>query len=972
MKLKMLAWIGVCVLFINTSVWADAIVADTDPEDSDQLFAWIKLGMTGSGRLDYDGAVSNTVTGTDGDYTTYYGMADADVSRVGGGSVKAVAKKYYHTYNYTNEDMGLADNGLSQGIASATYKPFMVTSNSLDDGASTTCSMTVTYDGLIVLNEQQTGEYSSSQIDFSFEILNTTTTDGDDICYEGQLRIEDAYDGTTHTYTAVDDMAPDTIVNLDFPDENEDNYWASTEGSTCVTIIEIDASDLSYTVVQGDSGTTVPSNIITAISSEGYNSDTSNKIYYILFEKTVTFNASVGSTYWVSMDSHAAAQTSNMDADLAGNETLVVCDFSNTAAYDLSIDGGSAQTWIEIADTDAFGDSGTGTAEINGAVMEWSANVALGNDLALSGTTNTTIDTDYTASVGSISGTAGLIKTGTGTLTLAEDCTFTGDTSVEGGTLVVNGAYQSDITVAGGTLGGSGTFQAITATSGTIAPGNSIGTMTLSDAFVLNGGTLEVELDDSGNADKIVAPSAQLTSGTIRAVPTEVISSKRDYTIIDTTSGVTGDLASISQDISDRSYLLDFELSVVGNDLILSATQVQSFADMTVASSNPVLGDVAAILDNAVTAGNGGTQVAALQALGETSLNEAVRQLQPSASLAAGQIAQQQAGLVGQSITGRIATVQLAMRRANQYYRNYALVDASYGSLPMIQSIKAAQMMVGLPSLGQWIGFGRSLNNWGKVASDSVNSGYRWRTHGVDMGLQNLLDENTLVGASVTYLDSSVHGFDSSGTSETSSLYSNLYWSRFTDQWHVDAGASYVHGWTETSRPVTSINVKADGKYESDGLGVFMGGGLVRQWKTWEVDTFLTCDYHYREDGGYTENGAGSLNLTVHRNSTDSLRQTLGTRLTHSLFPSEQSRVYARLSAAWEHEYLDKRVAGDVDLLGQTFRSYSHEMDRDSALLSAGLDWYTQGESKIYLDYTARLNADVTSHQANIGIKLIF
>lgn len=982
MKSTILGCVG-WVLVLNTLAWSDALPADTDPEESEQLFAWIKLGSDDTGYLDYDGKVADETTFVD-EYsgeTLFYGMADADVSRVGGGSVKAVAIKYYHDF-ISFEDMGLPDSGASLGMASATYKPFVVTSDTLSDGDATLCTMNVVYDGLIVLQEEMAGEYSAAQIDFSFEVIDSAddansfvvTADGDDVCYEGQLRIEDAYDGTTHTYTDVEDMAPEVIVDLDaeeLGEDPEDNYWAQ-DGSEYVTIVEIDTTDPSqFTVLQG-SLDAVPENIQAAILDNEYDA-AGNKIYYVVYDQTSTFEAVVGQTYWVTMDSHAAAQTSLGSTDLMQNETLVVCDFSNTALYAMDLEGASARTWIEVSDPNVFGDDGAGSAEINGAVMQWTADVNLANELALTGTESTTIDTDeYAASLGNITGTGGLIKTGTGTLSLAEDCNFTGDTVVEEGTLVVNGDYQSDILVEGGILGGSGTFQGITGTSGVIAPGNSIGTMTLSEAFVLDGSTLEVELDDSGNADKIVAPSAELLSGTIRAVPTEAITTTQDYTIIETADGITGDLSAISKEISDRAYLLDFDLNIVDDDLILSATQVQSFSDMTAAATDPTFGDVAGILDDAVTAGIGGSQVGALQALDEDSLNEAVGQLQPNITRAAGLVANQQAALVGQSTQGRIGAVQFAMRRAGRYQRAYALADADSQSLPVAQASRAATSMGSLPTPGQWVGFGRSLNDWGEVDGDSLNSGYRWRTHGMDMGLQNLLDENTLVGAGVAYLSSSIHGYDRTGTSDADSLYGSLYASRFTDEWHMDTGLSYGHGWTETTRPITAISERADGDYESDSLGLFLGGGLVRQWGLWEVDSFLRYDYTLREEGGYTETGAGTLNLHVHRNHTDSLRQTLGARLTRVLSSADRTPVYVRFSAAWQHEYLDDQVAGDTDLLGETFRDSSQKIDRDSGLFSAGLGWSARDNVSVFADYTAMVNNDLTSHNVNAGLKILF
>jgi fibronectin-binding autotransporter adhesin len=102
---------------------------------------------------------------------------------------------------------------------------------------------------------------------------------------------------------------------------------------------------------------------------------------------------------------------------------------------------------------------------------------------------------------GTITG-AGLIRQIGGGMTnlSGNNSAFTGTTSVEAGTLAVNGSLCGTTNVlAGGTLQGIGTV-CDTSNAGIVAPGNSIGTLTVAGNYTGNGGTLQIETALGGDA----------------------------------------------------------------------------------------------------------------------------------------------------------------------------------------------------------------------------------------------------------------------------------------------------------------------------------------------------------------------------------------------------------------------------------------------------------------------------------------
>jgi autotransporter-associated beta strand protein len=127
-----------------------------------------------------------------------------------------------------------------------------------------------------------------------------------------------------------------------------------------------------------------------------------------------------------------------------------------------------------------------------------------GTTLTQSGTVNNagfalTVNTVGTTVIsGAITNTGGFIKDGAGTLTLSGNNTYSGATTVDDGVLRVSGSISNSVVTVqdGALLGGDGVVgETIINAGGTIAPGNSPGTLTINgDLTWNNGGSYDWEV----------------------------------------------------------------------------------------------------------------------------------------------------------------------------------------------------------------------------------------------------------------------------------------------------------------------------------------------------------------------------------------------------------------------------------------------------------------------------------------------
>ncbi len=188
--------------------------------------------------------------------------------------------------------------------------------------------------------------------------------------------------------------------------------------------------------------------------------------------------------------------TAIVNDGVAGSKWFLVATQNHAAAT-----GASAATLVEGGQFIALNyKAGSNSGVVNnlltlgngGVVVASGATIA--HDVTLTGTGGVFNTTANTTVSGAIGGTGGLWKNGVGTLTLGGVNSYTGNTNVEAGTLIANGTLSSAVRILkSGTLGGNANITGGLTNLGTLAPGNSPGTVNVTGNY-LEAGTLDIEV----------------------------------------------------------------------------------------------------------------------------------------------------------------------------------------------------------------------------------------------------------------------------------------------------------------------------------------------------------------------------------------------------------------------------------------------------------------------------------------------
>ena len=248
-------------------------------------------------------------------------------------------------------------------------------------------------------------------------------------------------------------------------------------------------------------------------------------------------------------------QAGTVSAVLAGGGVL-----TKTGAGTLTLSGNNTYSGgttvnagiLALAGAGTLGAT-TGALTVNGATLDLGGTSQTVGAMTLTGgtiTNGTLTGAAFGVQAGAISavlaGGGMLTKTGAGTLTLSGNNTYTGATGVNAGGLIVNGSIAASsglIVESGAFVGGTGTLStAVVNNGGTLAPGNSIGTLTVNGNLTFNGGAIyAVEVSPTA-ADRInvVGGSATLTGATVQAIALPGSFRGQTYTILNATDGLGG------------------------------------------------------------------------------------------------------------------------------------------------------------------------------------------------------------------------------------------------------------------------------------------------------------------------------------------------------------------------------------------------------------------------------------------------
>ncbi|MBN8944350.1 MAG: autotransporter domain-containing protein [Rhizobiales bacterium] len=615
---------------------------------------------------------------------------------------------------------------------------------------------------------------------------------------------------------------------------------------------------------------------------------------------------------------------------LAGSAIGIVGTYANVLENSGRITGAGTDAAVQMGD-------GADTVTNSGLIAAASASgVAL--DLGAGNDTLTVRGGTFVGAVRGGAGTDALIFDPGAGANQVIDTTFTQfeTTRFVSGKSILTGAIESSTSIAveaGATLSGTGTLTtALLTNSGTIAPGLSPGTLTITGNFAQTAsGTLQIQVGAAAASRLAISGTATL-GGTLEIVAVGTAPLNGTSRVL-TASSVSGQFASV---IPQSQFVT---VTAIYGATFVDVAVATRFAQALGATANRAA--IGAALDRLTGSGANGALIGALAA---------------AAPAAAG-------GLVD-SLT---AQVHAEARRAAAR----TVSDAQSAIGDHLAGWRAENRPA--PASG-WTLWGTTTGQFGSRSGDGNAARSSSSAFGFTAGFTRHATPDTVLGVALAWASSSLSLRSIAQNARVETTTATLYASHRSGPWFADGSATV--GWL-TGTTTRDLRAIPGTGIASGSLGGYVGGASVLagyrfSGATWSIEPAIGLDYAGAFVNDVVETGSAIGGLAVRGSGFDSLRATAGARFIASA-PVGAGTAAIDLRLRYARELLSTIPAVTASFAGDAgggFTTLGAAGGRDLLLVGAGVSYSPNAATRVFVRYDGTLAQRETSHAVRAGASI--
>jgi len=535
--------------------------------------------------------------------------------------------------------------------------------------------------------------------------------------------------------------------------------------------------------------------------------------------------------------------------------------------------------------------------------------------------------------------------------------------NITGGQWYINGDILNSangISMDGGILGGTGNLGSLNVGGGTLAPGSSIGTITIYGNLTFEpDSTFEVEVNNTDQADLAIVTEAANLDGTIHGVALDNIDHSFSAIVLDANTGLNGQFATVDGNTAFLMFSVDY--NTTDYDVILNVDPIPDLAYYSLTGNQGALGNLFNDLEGTSTDEDMNDVIDEIRGLPDgDAVNNAYNQMIPQDRLGLPEVIRRTMNQYNDNIMDRMDGV----RRGRLYTR----LDSSRYLLASADNAIASP-----PKTDEWKPFVKGFGIWGDRDPENGIAGYDYSVYGAVAGMDKLVSDDMLFGFGLGGATANVD-YSFSADADIDSFLCSLYGSYFKDDWHFDWTAAYSHNWYNSQRSIHfgAINRKAESDHQGNAYSVAIEFGKNFGGSSMILEPIAGVGYTAVQENGYKEKGAGALNLKVDSDTTDGFYSKLGIRMAKEFRSNPDMVIVPKVNMFWIHDFAE-RVEVSSSFIGDgSFATKGHDPEQDLFNVGAALNIYLNDNKRFFVDYVWQSSSDFTSNMLHAGVQWSF
>ncbi|MFD0986183.1 autotransporter outer membrane beta-barrel domain-containing protein [Methyloligella solikamskensis] len=527
------------------------------------------------------------------------------------------------------------------------------------------------------------------------------------------------------------------------------------------------------------------------------------------------------------------------------------------------------------------------------------------------------------------------------------------------------GATTLPLTVESGRIMGNGSFGNLTMSGGTIAPGNSIGTIRTRDITFRKGATYEVEVDAAGNSDRIMASgTATINGGTVNVIAGDGdYADSTRYTILTASGGRTGTFAAVQDNLAFLTPTLSYDANSVYLTLVRTngPNGEKSFSSVANTQNQS---RVAVALDNVPT-----TNTLFRKVLGQSApgARTAFDRLSGEVHAAIGGALVREGRYIRDAVMGRLVQASFAGSALGAGGpQSYAFAPANLQANMMALGYGADDLARFGPTVDRGPTFWtQGFGNWVSRDGDGNAASLKRSLGGVVSGVDAEMLPGWRVGVAGGYSYSDLDVDARASGANVDAYHLLVYGGREMGRLALRGGGAWSWQEIETSRFVgfPGFAEAQSASYDGDRGQVFgeLGYALLPGGRM-AMEPFAGLAYVHEETAAFTESGA-QAGLSSSGYSEGVTYSTLGIRAATNM-DVRGLLVSPRLEVAWLHAFdeVDTDLALAFASNGVGFEVAGTPIAQDTAVIEAGLDFSVSQTATLTVSYDGQFGDGVEEH----------